>query len=75
MQPIHKAIKNSLILALILTFCLPVGGALLGVGLGIGQPGIWAVGIGFMALGAVRGEVTTVWRKAATVCLECIGLG
>ena len=34
-----------------------------------------AVGIGFMALGAVRGEVTTVWRKAATVCLECIGLG
>lgn len=33
------------------------------------------VGVGMMAVGAARGEVTTVWRKAATVCLECIGLG
>lgn len=51
MQPIHKAIKNSLILALILTFCLPVGGALLGVGLGIGQPAVWAIGIAGLAVG------------------------
>ena len=36
---------------------------------------VLAVGIVFMALGAVRGAVTTVWRKAATVGLECIGLG
>lgn len=34
-----------------------------------------AVGAAMMMLGAARGEVTTVWRKAATVCLECIGLG
>lgn len=32
-------------------------------------------GIVMMLLGAARGEMTTVWRKAATVCLECIGIG
>lgn len=34
-----------------------------------------AAGAAMMAFGSARGEVTTVWRKAATVCLECIGLG
>ena len=34
-----------------------------------------AAGAAMMEFGAARGEVTTVWRKAATVCLECIGLG
>ena len=51
MEPIRKAVRSSLTLALLLTFALPLGGVMLGVGLGIGQPGIWAVGIGFMVIG------------------------
>ena len=51
MEPIRKAVRSSLTLALLLTFALPLGGVLLGVGLGIGQPGIWAVGIAFLAAG------------------------
>ena len=30
---------------------------------------------GFLALGLWRGEAEVVLRKAATVCMECIGLG
>lgn len=45
MQPIYKAAKRSFTLAMIFTLLFPLGGALLGVGLGIGQPAMWAVGI------------------------------
>ena len=36
---------------MILTFALPLGGTMLGVGLGIGQPAVWAVGIALMVAG------------------------
>lgn len=51
MEPIRKAMRSALILSLILTFCLPVGGAMLGVGLGFGIVPVWAIGIAFMAVG------------------------
>ena len=34
-----------------------------------------AVAGGFIAYGAIRGEVSMVLMKAVTICLECIGLG
>lgn len=34
-----------------------------------------ALGVLFIALGAWRGEVQTVWRKAINICMECIGIG
>ena len=33
------------------------------------------LGIGFMVYGLHRGEVNTVFQKAARICLECIGIG
>lgn len=29
----------------------------------------------FLAVGAAQGQFTVIWRKAAMVCLECIGIG
>ncbi len=29
----------------------------------------------FLAIGVVRGEDQTVFRKAINICMECIGLG
>lgn len=51
MDAIRKARKNSLILALILTFALPLGGVLLGVGLAVSRPAVWAIGIAGLAVG------------------------
>ena len=34
-----------------------------------------AAGIVMLIVGIVRGEMATVFSKAATVCLECIGIG
>ena len=34
-----------------------------------------AAGIVMLIIGVGRGEIMTVFSKAATVCLECIGIG
>lgn len=34
-----------------------------------------AVGFVFIGIGAMRGEVSTVFTKAINICLECIGIG
>lgn len=78
MGPVRKALKKSLILALILTFALPVGGLMLGVGLGIGQPGVWAVGIALMVAGfygcpigwVSYGNVRTLYRVVSAIVEE-----
>lgn len=49
MQPIYAAVKKAFTLAMILTLLFPVGGVLLGVGLAIGQPAMWAIGIACLA--------------------------
>lgn len=37
--------------------------------------GLFMAALACLAAGIGRGEMTAVWQKAATVCLECIGLG
>ncbi len=34
-----------------------------------------SVGIGMIAYGVSRGEVSVVLNKAINICIECIGLG
>jgi len=34
-----------------------------------------AAGAAMAAMGVLRGESQVVWQKAATICMECIGLG
>ena len=34
-----------------------------------------AVGITFMIVGILHGELTAIMRKATVICLECIGIG
>ncbi|MBO4425725.1 MAG: thioredoxin [Clostridiales bacterium] len=36
---------------------------------------ILAAGITLIAAGVFRGELDVILRKAAVVCMECIGLG
>lgn len=38
-------------------------------------PALLLVGIGMMICGVIDGESAIVLRKAATICLECIGVG
>ncbi|MDY2968679.1 MAG: CD1871A family CXXC motif-containing protein [Butyricicoccus pullicaecorum] len=38
-------------------------------------PALLLVGIGMMIYGVMDGEAEIVLRKAATICLECIGVG
>lgn len=45
MDAVQAACRKLLILSLLFTFLAPVGGVLLGVGLSVGQPAIWAIGI------------------------------
>jgi len=35
---------------------------------------VLAIGIAMCAAGIYRNELTEIMRKAATVCLECIGI-
>ena len=41
MEPIRRALRKSLVLAVIMTLLFPLGGVLLGVGLGIGFVPMW----------------------------------
>ncbi len=36
---------------------------------------IATLAVAFLAIGVVRGEDQTVFRKAINICMECIGLG
>ena len=36
---------------------------------------ILAIAAGLMLVGIFRGEMAAVFGKAATICLECIGIG
>lgn len=48
-QPVYAKTRSALFLALFLTFLFPAGGLLLGFGLSIGQPAMWAIGIACLA--------------------------
>lgn len=37
--------------------------------------GLAGAGVLMLLLGAYRGEIEVVFRKAVIICLECIGLG
>ena len=41
----------------------------------IAQIVLLASGIGIMIFGIANGETAVVMRKAAAICLECIGIG
>ena len=49
-QPIYAKNRSALLLALFFTFLFPIGGVLLGVGLGFGLPAVWAPGIACLAV-------------------------
>ena len=39
----------------------------------------WALGAAagglFLGIGALRGQLDVIWKKAVMICLECIGIG
>ena len=51
MEKYNKDLKTQLIIAVVLTVALPLGGVMLGVGLGVKIPAIWAIGIAFLGAG------------------------
>lgn len=51
MQNIKRAVRGALLLSLLFTFLFPIGGVMLGVGLGFGVPAVWGVGIACLACG------------------------
>ena len=40
---------------------------------------VWAAGALtgalFLGIGALQGQLGTIWKKAVMICLECIGIG
>ncbi len=34
-----------------------------------------ALGLLFLGVGAVWGQLEVIWKKAVMICLECIGIG
>lgn len=33
------------------------------------------LGLLFLGIGAMQGQLDVIWRKAVMICLECIGIG
>lgn len=44
-----------------------------------GKQAVWLwgvlIGISFLGIGAIQGQLAVIWRKATMICLECIGIG
>ena len=42
------------------------------------KPYAWMLGVVagavFLGIGAAQGQFSVIWKKAVTICLECIGI-